>query len=188
MPRPAPASVRLLVGLGLALVVAGCGDDPDPWREISAFAPGDPAFTASLRNLHFVIETTETAVVDSVFARLVADRGIPTTAVGCPDGIHVGESAPDAHGYVHRARLDVRGGRVEAVAYDEVGTDGRGKRGDPAYGRRMSVAGATPAAAFAAMEEDLVGKQDFMAVDGLTGATYSLHRFRYAVMLGRAQE
>lgn len=45
----------------------------------------------------------------------------------------------------------------------------------------MKVSGTTPAIAYPHMEESLMANQDLMQVDGVSGATYSLYRFRYAV-------
>ena len=45
----------------------------------------------------------------------------------------------------------------------------------------MSVTGTTPAIAYPVMEKMLLSTQDMMQVDGVSGATYSLYRFRFAV-------
>jgi len=47
----------------------------------------------------------------------------------------------------------------------------------------MSVTGTTPAIAYPILEEEMLMTQNIMDVNAVSGATYSLHRFRYAVML-----
>ena len=45
----------------------------------------------------------------------------------------------------------------------------------------MSASGTTPATAYPILENQLIEKQNMMAVDAVSGATYSLYRFRYAL-------
>ncbi|MDH7605809.1 MAG: hypothetical protein QHH13_12980 [Melioribacter sp.] len=47
----------------------------------------------------------------------------------------------------------------------------------------MSVTGTSPAIAYPLYEKQLIDKQDFRKVDAITGATYSLFRFRYALSI-----
>ena len=47
----------------------------------------------------------------------------------------------------------------------------------------MSITGTTPAIAYPDMEQQLISKQNIMDVDGVSGASYSLFRFRYAVTI-----
>jgi major membrane immunogen (membrane-anchored lipoprotein) len=47
----------------------------------------------------------------------------------------------------------------------------------------MSITGTTPAIAYPNMEQQLISKQNIMDVDGVSGATYSLYRFRYAITI-----
>jgi len=51
----------------------------------------------------------------------------------------------------------------------------------------MSVTGTTPAIAYPIMEEALLSTQNMMEVDAVSGASYSLHRFRFAVTLALMQ-
>ena len=46
----------------------------------------------------------------------------------------------------------------------------------------MRVTGTSPALAYPKMEQSLVDRQNFEQVDAVSGASYSLYRFRYAVM------
>ena len=58
-----------------------------------------------------------------------------------------------------------------------------GKQEDEAYCEQMSITGTTPAIAYPNMEEQLVSKQNILDVDSVSGASYSLYRFRYAVTI-----
>ena len=48
----------------------------------------------------------------------------------------------------------------------------------------MSISGTTPAVAYPMLEKQIVEKQNMMDVDAVSGATYSLYRFRYAMTVG----
>ena len=43
------------------------------------------------------------------------------------------------------------------------------------------ITGTTPAIAYPVMEKQMLEEQDMMSVDAVSGATYSLYRFRYAL-------
>lgn len=43
--------------------------------------------------------------------------------------------------------------------------------------------GTTPAIAYPILEERLLDNQDILKVDAVSGASYSLRRFRYAVVI-----
>jgi major membrane immunogen (membrane-anchored lipoprotein) len=47
----------------------------------------------------------------------------------------------------------------------------------------MSVTGTTPAIAYPLMEEMLLSTQNMMEVDAVSGASYSLQRFRLAMTI-----
>lgn len=47
----------------------------------------------------------------------------------------------------------------------------------------MSRIGTTPKIAYPILEKQLIEKQDVLKIDAVTGATYSLYRFRYAVII-----
>ena len=106
---------------------------------------------------------------------------LPVDASGCKDGIYTGESPYDAYDYKHIVKIQIKDAKIVAVDYNEVHRSGIGKQEDEAYGREMSVTGTTPAEAYPAMEKQLLERQNMMAVDAVTGASYSLYRFRYAL-------
>lgn len=59
--------------------------------------------------------------------------------------------------------------------------NGKNKRTDINYNREMFKSGTSPAIAYPIYENQLIKNQDYMQVDAVTGATYSLYRFRMAV-------
>ena len=58
-----------------------------------------------------------------------------------------------------------------------------GKQEDEAYNEEMSVTGTTPANAYPILENQLLKKQDLSKINAVSGATYSLYRFKYAVIV-----
>jgi len=175
--------VQTIVSIVLIGLLSGCKAGGDGFDRIRDFRPEDKYFGATLKSLHFIIEVSEISKVDSVFSMITGAYDLPTSAKGCKDGVYTGESPYDAYDYRHSAKLEVRGERIVSVDYDEVNMQGKGKRHDRAYCEEMSVTGTTPAEAYPAYEGALLEQQDVVEVDAVTGATYSLYRFRYAVVM-----
>ncbi len=100
------------------------------------------------------------------------------TPRGCRDGVYTAESIVNDFGYKYVISMTLKGGAITAVRYDEVNRAGMGKRDDPEYAREMKPAGVTPAEAYPRYEQQLLKSQDIMKMDAVTGATYSLYRFR----------
>ena len=69
------------------------------------------------------------------------------------------------------------------VDYNEVKKDGHSKQEDEEYCEEMSVMGTTPAIAYPFMEDMLLSTQNMMKVNAVSGASYSLQRFRLAVTI-----
>lgn len=169
--------------LFLCCLSSGCLQEQDDFEQIARFRPGDKYFTASLKSLHFRIETSDIARIDTIFTQLIKKKGIPVTARGCKNGIYTGESPYDAYDYKHVITLEIRNEKIISVDYDEVNKKGVGKQHDEKYCENMSVSGTTPAIAYPVYEKALLGKQDFQKLDIVTGASYSLYRFQYAAMI-----
>lgn len=89
----------------------------------------------------------------------------------------------DAYDYKHRVRLEIEEGAIISIDYNEIKKGGLGKQKDEEYCREMSASGTTPAIAYPELESQHVEKQDILKVDAVTGTTYSLYRFRYAVII-----
>jgi len=82
--------MRRYVGTVLCIAVAfllGCAAVVDDFTVIKQYKPDDKYFTASLKSLHFIIETSDIARVDSTFGKIFEGYGLPTSAKGCKDGV-----------------------------------------------------------------------------------------------------
>jgi major membrane immunogen (membrane-anchored lipoprotein) len=134
-----------------------------------------------------MMETSAVEKVDTLFRQLIEIYELPLSAEGAKDGTYTGVSPYDAFDYRHEVKIRIRDGKITALDYNEVKKDGKGKQEDMEYCEEMSVSGTTPAIAYPAMEKMMLSTQDMMEVDGVSGATYSLYRFRYAVTLALMQ-
>jgi len=152
-------------------------------NDVKNFKPDDKYFTASLKSLHFILETSSIERVDQQFTLLIKSYDLPVSAKDCADGTFIGESPYDAYDYKHVVKLTIKDEKIISVDYDEINYKGTGKRNNKEYCEEMSVSGTTPAIAYPVYENGLVEKQNMLKVDAVTGATYSLYRFRYAVTL-----
>lgn len=106
-----------------------------------------------------------------------------------PDGIYEAFSVPDRYDYVHYLRLDIRNHRFENVYYDEFPSAGfgngkDGKRESESYHKQMVRYGtkADLRIAYPLLEQELLERQDPLAVDGISGASLALHRLRIMIM------
>ena len=172
------------------LVLSSCGScdcQEDSLDKVKAFKPDVKYFKSALVSLHFMMETSPVDEVDKQFMQLIKMYDLPISAEGAKDGSYVGESPYDAFDYRHVVKIQIKEGKIVALDYNEVKKDGHGKQEDEEYCEEMSVTGTTPAIAYPIMEEMLLSTQNMMQVDGVSGATYSLYRFRFAVTLALMQ-
>lgn len=160
-----------------------CDCPEDTLEQISAFKPENKYFKSSLVALHFKMETSPVHEVDSQFTQMIRHYKLPIDASGAKDGTYYGSSPYDAYDYRHEITLEIKEGKIIAADYNEVHKSGKGKEEDEEYGEEMSITGTTPAIAYPAMEKQLLETQDMMQVDAVSGASYSLQRFRYAVTI-----
>jgi major membrane immunogen (membrane-anchored lipoprotein) len=178
----------LLIIPFLALSSCGsCDCQEDSLDKVKAFKPDDKYFKSALVSLHFNMETSHVDEVDKLFMQLIKMYDLPISAEGAKDGSYVGASPYDAFDYRHEVKIQIKEGKIVALDYNEVKKDGHGKQEDEEYCEDMSVTGTTPAIAYPIMEEMLLSAQNMMQVDGVSGATYSLYRFRFAVTLALMQ-
>jgi len=177
---------RLLLYAAAAVVAILCScssnriDDLDL---IKKYQPSNKYFKSTMVTLHFLIETSPTTKLDTIFRQVSDLYSLPVSAEGIPDGRYRGTSPADAFDYVHTVDIKVVDGMITTVDYDEIKATGKGKKTDREYAEEMLVAGTTPAIAYPAMENQLLNKQDLSELDAISGATYSLYRFRYAVSI-----
>jgi major membrane immunogen (membrane-anchored lipoprotein) len=174
--------LRLLFIIAI-LIGCNCQEKNNSLDAIKKYQPDEKNFKASLVSLHFIIETSPISRVDSVFKQMIANYDLPIDASDCQDGTYSGESPYDAYDYKHVVTIEIEYGKITDVQYDEVHRDGTSKQSDSEYNIAMKVAGTSPAEAYPKMEKQLLKKQDLLNVDAVTGATYSLYRFRYAVTI-----
>jgi len=180
--------IFLLIFLVLILPIFWtCSSEKDQFEIIKDFRPDDKYFTASLKSLHFIIETSDITRVDTTFSLLIKHNGLPLSAKDCPDGNFIGESPYDAYDYKHVIKLEIKNQKIISVDYNEVHKNGIGKEEDEDYNKEMSVSGTNPAIAYPNMERQLINKQNLEKLDAVSGATYSLYRFRYAGIMALIQ-
>ncbi len=175
--------VSRIIPLFIAVIIASCTPESDSLDAVRDFRPDDKYFKSGLVSLHFLTEVSPIPRVDSAYSEMIAHYNLPMDAEGAKDGTFIGASPRDAFDYSHVATITIRDEKIISVDYNEVNREGVGKEEDEAYCEEMSIAGITPAIAYPLMEKQLLEEQDLGAVDATTGATYSLYRFRFAVMV-----
>ena len=180
-------AILLIVPLLFLTSCDSCKCSEDSLDGIRAFKPEDKYFKSALVALHFMMETSAPADVDTLFMQMIQTFELPISAEGAKDGTYIGATPYDAFDYRHEVRIVIEEGEIVEVDYNEVKNDGYGKQEDVEYCEEMSVTGTTPAIAYPIMEEMLLAEQNMMQVDGVSGATYSLYRFRFAVTLALMQ-
>lgn len=151
--------------------------------DIKVYMPENHYFKSGLKSLHFVLETHPIKEVDSIFWNLINAYNLPVSTINSSDGIYIGESPYDAYDYKHVVELTIKDKKIIDVKYNEIHKDGSDKESDKKYNELMSESGTSPAIAYPVMEKQLSEKQEIWKVDAVSGATYSLYRFRYAVTL-----
>ena len=174
---------KLLSILILLFGLAACCDKKDDLEVVKDFEKENKYFKAGLKSIHFTIETSPINEVDSVFNSFVKHHNIPTSAIGCKDGIYTGTSPYDAYDYAHTVTIEIKDQKIVAIDYNEVNMDQTGKEENLEYNKEMSVAGTSPSIAYPKMEKQMLDNQNYNQVDAVAGATYSLYRFRYALSI-----
>jgi len=112
-----------------------------------------------------------------------------------PDGVYETYSTPDRYNYVHYLKMEIKDHQFENIYYNEYlfndiyneqfsNGGEEGKRGDESYYQQMVSYGndAKLWDGYAAMEEDLLESQDPQDIDGITGASLAVNRFRILIM------
>ncbi len=136
---------------------------------------------ADWENLHWVIERSSVSKAQEDFEQFFKDNALGTSALNCKNGKFFGLTPPDDYGYIHIVFLEINQGKIIDIHYDELKANGKSKRTDIDYNKEMLKSGTSPTIAYPIYEQELIKNQDYMKVDVVTGATYSLYRFRMAV-------
>ena len=180
--------IQCCIFLISALMLAACSTkSSDHFDVVKSFHPDDPYFKASLVSLHYIIETTYGPEVDTTMMMIVNNYDLPIGAGSAIDGVYKGFSPYDAYDYTHVVELTIEEGKIVNVFYDEVHRNGQGKRDDAEYNEHMLEHGTSPAIAYPIYEEQLLEYQNIWDIDAVSGATSSLYRFRFAVMVALMQ-
>ena len=165
------------------ILISSCNRHEDSLDSIKDFYPEDKYFKSSLVSLHFVMETSPISEVDTLFAQLIKLYDLPISPVGLKDGTFTGTSPYDAFDYRHEVTLKIEDGKIVEIDYNEINKKGVGKQEDEEYCEEMSVTGTSPAIAYPIYEDEMLRTQNILDVDAVSGASYSLYRFRYAVTI-----
>ncbi len=137
---------------------------------------------AVLEKLHWIIERSDMKTVRAKFQEICNDNHFPSIVSGLKDGNYIGETPFDDYGYKHSVRFEMKNGRVVSIDYDEVHRDGHAKQHDEEYCKNMLQSGTTPAIAYPSYESAMLKDQDFNRIDAVSGASYSLFRFKLAIL------
>ena len=153
-------------------------------KEISRYSPSNPENTisdAKWESFHWMIERSPVEAVKANFVLFVTQNSLKSNFSGCKDGKFIGLTPVDDFGYFHMVKIEINHRKLVDIHYDELKSNGSGKRIDIDYNNAMSKAGTSPSIAYPQYENQIISKQDYMNVDAVSGATYSLYRFRMAV-------
>ena len=174
---------KLLLAITAMFLIVSCNQLQEDLDNVKAYKHENKYFKAGLKSLHFIIETSPIAEVDSVFNLFLQRNDIPIDATGCPNGIYTGESPYDAYDYKHVITIQIENEKIISVDYNEINKSDIGKEEDLDYNEEMKVSGTSPSIAYPKMEKQLLEVQNMNKVDAVSGATYSLYRFRYALAI-----
>jgi len=155
------------------------------WLTFGAFSQNqqsDNPKATVLEKMHWLIERSDMKTVRTLFDKLCAENSLPSIVSGLKDGIYKGSSPADDYGYRHEVVFEMKNGKMISVDYDEIHPDGHAKQHDAEYCKRMLESGTTPAIAYPKYESQMLEKQNYNKVDGVSGASYSLYRFKLAIL------
>ena len=138
--------------------------------------------SAVLEKLHWIIERSDMKTVRAKFQEICNDNHFSSIVSGLKDGNYIGETPFDDYGYKHSVRFEMKNGCVISIDYDEIHRDGHAKQHDNEYCRNMLQSGTTPAIAYPSYESAMLKNQDFNKIDAVSGASYSLFRFKLAIL------
>jgi major membrane immunogen (membrane-anchored lipoprotein) len=138
--------------------------------------------SAVLEKIHWMIERSDMNKVRKEFRAICDSVHLPSLVSGLKDGIYKGASPDDDFGYRHEITFEMKNGKMISVHYNEIHKDGHAKLHNEEYCKRMLESGTTPDIAYPSYENQMLKKQDFSKIDGVSGASYSLYRFRLAIL------
>ena len=149
---------------------------------IAQTAKPETSESAILQKLHWIIERSDVDKVRSEFQKICNDHQFPSLVSGLKDGTYKEATPFDDYNYKHEVVFEMRNGKMISIDYDEVHRDGHAKQHDEEYGKNMLQSGTTPAIAYPKYESGMLNKQNFNEIDAVSGASYSLYRFKLAIL------
>lgn len=135
-----------------------------------------------LERIHWLIERSDMKTIREGFEQISSENNFPSLVAGLKDGIYQGASPCDDYGYRHEVSFEIKNGKMVSIDYDEIHTEGHAKQSDKEYCQRMLKYGTTPAIAYPHYESRMLATQNFDKVDAVSGASYSLYRFKLAIL------
>lgn len=135
-----------------------------------------------LEKMHWIIERSDMQTVRAGFEQICKENNFPSQVSGLKDGVYKGATPIDDYGYRHEVTFEMKGGKIVSIDYDEIHGEGPGKQSDKEYCERMLQSGTTPAIAYPKYESQMIETQNSSKVDAVSGASYSLYRFRLAIL------
>ena len=82
----------------------------------------------------------------------------------------------------HEVVFEMKSGKMISIDYDEIHHDGHAKQCNEDYCNRMLQSGTNPAIANSKYEMEMLTKQNYNQIDAVSGASYSLYRFKLAIL------
>lgn len=135
-----------------------------------------------LEKIHWLIERSDMKIVRAEFQKICDENNFPSLVSELKDGTYKGETPFDDYGYKHEVVFEIKNGKMVSIDYDEIHRDGHAKQHDEEYCKRMLESGTTPAIAYPKYESEMLAKQNFNQIDAVSGASYSLYRFKLAIL------
>ena len=142
----------------------------------------DESKSIVLEKIHWIIERSDIDKVRSSFQEICNENEFPALVSGLKDGIYKGATPNDDYGYRHEVIFEMKNGKLISIDYDEIHSGGHAKQHDEDYCKRMLKSGTTPAIAYPKYESEMLKKQDYNQIDAVSGASYSLYRFKLAIL------
>lgn len=149
---------------------------------IAQTAKSETSESAILEKLHWIIERSDMNKVRSEFQKICNDNNFPYLVSGLKDGTYKGVTPFDDYDYKHEVVFEMKNGKMISIDYDEVHRDVHAKQHDEEYCKKMLQSGTTPAIAYPKYESGMLNKQNFNEIDAISGASYSLYRFKLAIL------
>ncbi len=138
--------------------------------------------SAVLEKMHWLIERSDMNKVRTGFQKICDENNFPSLVSGLKDGIYKGATPFDDYDYKHEVVFEMKSGKVISIDYDEIHREGHAKQHDEEYCKKMLQSGTTPAIAYPKYESGMLNKQNFNEIDAVSGASYSLYRFKLAIL------